>query len=102
MKEALFILFVIALLLAFTAYKYRRQIRTIREFWRMTRMMREASSKKVEEFGGTGPESKPLGRLVNCAKCGTWVPEERSVRLGKTSVFCSARCLESASKPSRA
>lgn len=97
MREALFILFVIGLLLAFTAYKYRRQIRTLREFWRMARQMRQMGPqmrREVEE-----PQAPLSGKLVNCSKCGTWVPEERAVRLGKASVFCSAACLEKAAKP---
>src|SRR5215203_1719585 len=92
MKEALFILLIIGLLLTFTAYKYRRHIRAMREFWRMAKQMREITwqkSKEVEE-----PKASPPGKLVNCSKCGTWVPEERAIRLGRTSVFCSSRCLE--------
>jgi Sec-independent protein translocase protein TatA len=92
MKETLFILLVIGLLLAFTAYKYRKQLRAMREFWRMAKDMRQMTSqmrKEVEEPKATAP-----GKLVNCSKCGTWVPEDRAIRLGRTSVFCSSKCLE--------
>ena len=94
MREALFVLFVIGMLLAFTAYKYRRQLRMMREVWRVARGMRQMSvrqQKEVEE-----PKAAPAGKLVHCSKCGTWIPEERAVRLGRTSVFCSAACLEKA------
>ena len=92
MREALFILFVIGLLLAFTAYRYRRQIKAIREFWRMAKEMRQMTSQMRKEVDE--PKAAAPGRLVNCTKCGTWVPEDRAIRLGRTSMFCSSKCLE--------
>ena len=92
MKEALFILLFVGLLLAFTAYKYRKQLKAAREFWRMAKEMRRVTSqmrKEVEE-----PKAAAPGKLVNCSKCGTWVPEDRAIRLGRASIFCSAKCLE--------
>jgi len=91
-KEALFILLVMGILAALTAYRYRRQIRTIREFWRVAKGMRQMHTqarREVEE-----PKPAASGKLVNCSKCGTWVPEERAIRLGRTSAFCSSQCLE--------
>lgn len=92
MKEALFILLVIAALATLTAYRYRRQIRTMRQFWRMAKEMRQMHNQARGEVN----EPKPVanGKLVNCSKCGTWVPEERAIRLGRTSAFCSSKCLE--------
>ena len=92
MKEALFILVVIAVMAALTAYRYRRQIRTMREFWRMAKGMRQMHTHARREV----EEAKPVatGKLVNCSKCGTWIPEERAIRLGRTSAFCSSNCLE--------
>lgn len=92
MREALFILLIIAILAAVTAYKYRRQIKAVREFWRMAKGVREMQTqarREVEE-----PKPAAPGKLVNCSKCGTWVPEDRAIRLGRTSVFCSSNCLE--------
>ena len=96
MKEALFILFVLAILFAFTAYKYRRQIRTAREFWRMAKEIRNTHSRAAGEFGAAKVQDPT--KLVNCSKCGTWVPEEMAVRLGRSAVFCSAQCLEKAAR----
>ena len=92
MREAIFILLVIAVLAALTAYRYRRQIRMVREFWLMAKGMRQMHIQARKEV----EESKPVetGKLVNCSKCGTWVPEDRAIRLGRTSVFCSSKCLE--------
>ena len=34
-------------------------------------------------------------KLVNCAGCETWIPEDRALNLRKGSaVYCSAECLE--------
>ena len=92
MREALFILLVIVILTVFTAYKYRKQIRAVREFWRMAKDMRQMHNQVRREV----EEPKPVapGKLVNCSKCGTWVPEDRAIKLGRTSVFCSSNCLE--------
>ena len=93
MKEALFILFVIAVIVALTAYKYRRQLKAMREFWRMAKQMRQMTAQMRKEVEEPEATTAP-GKLVNCSKCGTWVPDERAVRLGRSSVFCSAKCLE--------
>ena len=92
MKEALFILAVLVLLVALTAYRYRRQIWAIFEFMNQVKTIREGMKRPAERIPEE-PVSK--GPLVHCQKCGSWVPEERSIRLGRTAVFCSANCLES-------
>lgn len=91
MRETLFILIVIAGLFALTAFRYRRQIRSIYQFWQMAKSIRAANPQMPK---AVQPESQPAGKLVNCSKCGTWVPEERSLKIGGTTVFCSAECLE--------
>lgn len=92
MREALVILFVIAVLLALTAFRYRRQIAAMLHVWRMFKTMRQASrpvEKRIENS-----EKSDSSRLVNCSKCGTWAPETTAIKLGGT-YFCSAACLES-------
>ena len=96
MKEALFIFVVVAVLVAFTAYKYRKQIRTVREFWRMAQQIRQAQTPPTREVKEA--PIRPAGKLVNCSKCGTWVPDEKAVRLGRSTVFCSSGCLEKAAR----
>lgn len=92
MKEVLFILAVLLVLAALTAYRYRRQISAVLEFMNQVKMIREGM-KKPQERIPEQPVAK--GPLVHCQKCGSWVPEERAIRLGRTAVFCSAQCLES-------
>lgn len=94
MREALVILFVMAVLVALTAIKYRRQIAAGLQIYRSMKAMREQitnqhSKKSVE------PTAVNAGKLVNCAKCGTWVPEERAIKLRGGGYFCSSACVES-------
>jgi hypothetical protein len=97
MREAIFILLVLAVLLGLTAYRYRRQIGIVLELWRMTKSMR-----KMQQPGNERIDAKAdaNGKLVNCAKCGTWVPEGRAIRLGGNSVYCSTVCVEKSAKVS--
>lgn len=92
MKEALVILFVIAILLALTAVRYRKQIAGVIHIWRSLKSAREQIRKQnptVKE------EPATLGNLVNCAKCGTWVPEQKAISLRGGVFYCSSTCLES-------
>ena len=93
MREALFILLIIAVILALTAYRYRRQIATMLHIWRSFNAVRQ----QVKQRSTPTVESKTSGRLVNCAKCGTWIPEERAIELRGGSTYCSAACLETTS-----
>lgn len=83
MREALFILVVVAILLALTAIRYRKQIVGILEFGRALKDAKDAA------VGGRQINAEPAkGQLVNCSKCGVWVPENKAVRQG-TKVYCS-------------
>jgi hypothetical protein len=93
MKEAFVILLVIAILLALTAVKYRRQIVGAIEIWRSMKAFRDQLRQKPEETNSPRPVN--AGKLVNCAKCGTWVPEDRAIRLKNGTYFCSSACVES-------
>lgn len=92
MREALIILAVLFILLALTAFKYRRQIKTIIG---VSRAIRNAAT------GGVAQQARieePLhaGKLVNCSKCGTWVPENNAIKFGAKTFFCTDSCLQSA------
>ena len=94
MREAIVILAVIAILLLLTAVRYRKQIAAGIQIWRSMKAMHDQlnqrSAKAVE------PTPVNSGKLVNCAKCGTWVPEERAIKLKGGIYFCSSVCVESA------
>lgn len=95
MREALFILLVLLVLLALTAYRYRRQIRTVIEFWRTIQTIKSKAGSSRDRIRD---EPAASGPLVLCAKCGNWVAEERAVKLGRSSFYCSTGCLEASVK----
>ena len=94
MREAIFILIIIAVLLGLTAIRYRKQIVTMMQIWRSLKAMRQHSTQK--QVPREVPEQ--IGPLVNCAKCGTWVPEQRAIKLRGGIFYCSSNCLETAAK----
>jgi len=92
MREAIVILLVIVVLLGLTAFRYRRQIATMIQMWRMMKTMRQAM--RPPENSIDSSQRAVDARLVNCAKCGSWTPEASALKLRGT-YFCSASCLES-------
>lgn len=95
MREALFILLVLLAVALLTAYRYRRQIRSVFEFWRTLQAIRERARPGQNEIA---QEPAAKGPLVHCQKCGTWVPENKAVRLGPSAFYCSTKCLEASTK----
>jgi len=89
MREAFFILLVIGVILALTAYRYRSHIGAVYRFWRV---LRDARVQRSEELNR--PVESTNGPLVNCAKCGTWVPESKAIKLRPRIYYCSAECVE--------
>ncbi len=87
MREAVFILIVIAVLLGLTLLRYRKQIKGMIGLARTLREIREAASvpRNVEK-------KNEATALVNCSSCGVWVPEGRALQ-AKGVNFCSETCL---------
>ena len=90
MKEVLFILLVVAVLFALTAFRYRKQIQTVLGVWRMLSAARSSSVTRQVDDG----QKPSTGKLVNCAKCRTWVPEEGAIRVPPNMHYCSRDCVE--------
>ncbi len=92
MREILFILLIIIVLLALTAWRYRKQILVGVDIWRQFKKMqsqvRDQTSKPIDV-----PESSN-GHLVRCSKCGTWVPENTAVKLAANVFYCTTDCME--------
>jgi len=91
MREALIILAVLFILLALTAFKYRRQIKTIIG---VTRAIRNAATRGIPQQPRI-EEPINSGTLVSCTKCGTWVPENAAIKFGAKTFFCTDTCLQS-------
>ena len=92
MKEALIILAVVGVLLILTAVRYRRHIAGAIQIWRSLQTVRKQMNQG--KSGADRQESIPAGKLVNCARCGTWVPENRAINLRGGASYCSSACLE--------
>ena len=96
MKEALVILAVIAVLLGLTAVRYRRQIAGMLQVWRMLRSMRQQI--KDGARNAAPPEPIAEGPLVSCSRCRAWVPQDRAIKLGRSTFYCSSACVEKAAE----
>ena len=87
MREFIFILIVILVLLALTAIRYRKGIAGILGVAKMLKEAKEAAS-GTKAMGG----EKPSVQLVNCAKCGVWVPQNKAIKRGEGFFYCSESC----------
>ena len=96
MKEALVILAVLAVILVLTAIRYRRHIAGMIQIWRSVKTMRQQINQKRGD--AEREQEVAAGPLVNCAKCGTWVPEQRAISLRGGVFYCSSACLETTAK----
>ena len=91
MREAFFILFVVALLFGFTVIRYRKRIAGMIGFARILKDARESAGQNRV----TRNAAQTSVQLVNCAKCGVWVPENKARKLGNQS-YCSDDCIAQA------
>ncbi|MBK9216055.1 MAG: hypothetical protein IPM59_10730 [Chloracidobacterium sp.] len=83
MREALFILAILGVLLALTAVKYRKQIVGMIGF---ARALKEGPRRPVTDA------ERSAGRLVECARCGIRIPESKAVRLSSGTFRCDREC----------
>ena len=93
MKEALFIFFVIAVLAGLTAIRYRKQISGMIS---IAKMLKETTRTVAGGAKRVSGESQSIP-LVNCSKCGVWVPQGKAIKL-RDVYYCSQECLSSAAE----
>lgn len=92
----LIILGLILLVIILIASRYRKQIQMGLYVFRMFRKMRQMNQtpeKQINTKAETGD-----GTLVNCAKCGTWIPQNKAIKLRSGVFYCSSNCLETTAK----
>jgi hypothetical protein len=89
MKESLFILAVIALLFLFTALKYRRELRSIIEFYKEIKRVR--SNIRSQQRPARDLHNNDGIQLIKCERCGKWVPYA-SVEQGPSRPVCADGC----------
>ena len=92
MKEALFIFVVIGVLAALTAVRYRKQITGMIN---VARMLKETSRNVTGLNKKVSGETKSIP-LVNCSKCGVWVPQGKAIK-ARDVYYCSNACLNAPS-----
>lgn len=92
----LIILGLLLIVLLLVVSRYRKQIQTALYVFRMFRKMRQMS--KTDEKQIDTPADSTGTNLVNCAKCGTWIPQNKALKLRSGVFYCSSNCLETMAK----
>jgi Zn ribbon nucleic-acid-binding protein len=90
MREAVFILLVVLVLLALTAVRYRKQIAGIVGVARLFKDARANFTQHAKQVQKQTEESVPL---VNCTKCGVWTPQNKARKIGDL-FYCSDECVQ--------
>jgi Sec-independent protein translocase protein TatA len=92
----LIIIALIVVLLAVIGTRYRKQIQMALYVFRMFRKMRQMN--KTEDKQIDNKVTSEATALVNCAKCGVWIPQNKALKLRSGLFYCSANCLETTAK----
>lgn len=90
MREAFFILFVVAMLLGLTAIRYRKQIAGMIGFARLLKEAKQSVTQGTRSSPGDDGKNIPL---VNCSNCGVWVPQNKAIKV-RDVYYCSDACLQ--------
>jgi len=86
----LFVLLVVAILLAMIAVRYRKQINSLILTAKLLKEAKDAAERGQLGRAPTPQRTKNPVHLINCSKCGVWVPQDKALqRAGQ--VYC-ARC----------
>jgi hypothetical protein len=92
----LIILLVIVVVAILIISRYRKQIQMALYVFKMFRKMRQISKNEEKQIN---PTIEPIqSALVNCAKCGTWIPQNKALKLRSGVFYCSKNCLETMTK----
>lgn len=90
MGKALFILIVILLVFGFVMIRFRRQIAGVIGIAKALKETQQAATQATSQLRNNASEkSIPL---VNCSKCGVWVPQAKARKMGEL-FFCSDACI---------
>ena len=89
MREFLVILVVVFVLLGLTALRYRKQIAGILG---LARALKDAKDAVGQSRTSSLDEKKSIP-LVNCSKCGVWVPQNKARKVGEI-FYCSDKCVQ--------
>lgn len=87
MREAIFILVVVAVLLGLTAIRYRKTIAGMIGLAKMLKDAKDSASSKNTISG-----EKASVQLVNCVICGVWLPQDKAIKRREGFFYCSDAC----------
>ena len=80
----------------FIVARYRRQIQTALQLWRMFRQMKKASAPPEKKIDSRGTDKNTP--LVRCARCGKWIAGSEAFKLRSKTAYCSNLCMEKAAR----
>jgi Sec-independent protein translocase protein TatA len=89
----LILLALVLLLFGFIAFRYRRQIRTAIEVWRMFKQFKQGIPQPKNESNPKIAKEKNEN-LVRCSNCGNWIAESTALNLRSKMFYCSTQCVE--------
>lgn len=92
----LIVLGILIVILVLIAMRFRQQIKMAIYVWRMFRKMREVGKSDNKQIDKQ--ETTKDAALVRCAKCGTWIPQNKALNLRSGIFYCSKVCLETPAK----
>lgn len=92
----LIVLGLLIVILALIVTRFRQQIKMAIYVWRMFRKMRQVG--KTDEKQIEKQANPKDAALVRCAKCGTWIPQNKALNLRSGIFYCSKVCLETPAK----
>ncbi len=94
MMKLLFIALILLLVGCLVALRYRKQIQSALYVWQMFKKMRQLNKPVEKRIEKT--ETVSASQLIRCAKCGTWIPQNKALNLRSKAYYCSTNCIESA------
>ena len=89
MREFLFVLVVILVLLGLTAIRYRKYIVSLIGLAKVLKEVKQGVGSQINAAPTKGDE------LVNCIVCGVWIPKPRALILDRQT-YCSKACQKAA------
>lgn len=97
--KILLLLSIIVLIGAIVAVRYRKQIRLAVYFLRMLNKMRQSGKENQRRIEPKEPLSADSA-LIQCTGCKNWVAQNKSIKIGQKSFYCTHACMEKSFKVS--
>lgn len=95
----LILLLLLLVLIAFVAFRYRVQLQTAWQMYRMFKKFRQAGKPSAAEKQIKQKSADKSVPLIRCERCGNWIPQTAALNLRRSKThYCSAECMERAVK----